>query len=107
MTNIDYAALGQYVREVRTASGIKQGDLAQKVGVHQSWVSSLENGNITTLNLDRLSKIAVVLNISTYKLLVVLGYKPEPHLLSLPQELSAADKETIRRFVDFLSWQQH
>lgn len=50
-------ALGQAVRQRRTALGLSQEELAHRAGLHRTYIGSLERGerNVAFLNLIRLA----------------------------------------------------
>ena len=56
--------LNERIRELRTASGISQVELAEKLGVSKQSVSNWENENIQP-SIEMLSKIADAFNVST------------------------------------------
>ena len=49
---------GKKLREIRLSKGISQEDLAEKAGLHRTYVSSVERGerNISLVNIGRLAK---------------------------------------------------
>jgi transcriptional regulator with XRE-family HTH domain len=51
-------ALGQVVRALRVEQELTQGALAEKAGIHFTWVSHIESGRVnpTISNLTRLSE---------------------------------------------------
>lgn len=60
---------GSYLKEVRKIQGLSQEELAEKVGVHRTYVGMIERGekNITLLNILKISK---ALNIPPQNLLM-------------------------------------
>ena len=56
--------LNERLRELRTASGMSQVDLAEKLGVSKQSVSNWENDNIQP-SIDMLLKISRTFNVST------------------------------------------
>jgi len=64
------ADLGVAVREFRTAAGLTQAELAHQAGVHRSYLSALENGNVSeqlerVVDLLRRLGVHISLNSST------------------------------------------
>jgi transcriptional regulator with XRE-family HTH domain len=51
-------AFGQAVRDTRNERGLSQEALAERAGLHRTYVSSLELGqrNVSLLNIERLAK---------------------------------------------------
>lgn len=58
---------GDRVRELRVAQGLSQEVLAQKAGLHRTYIGGIERGerNISLLNIH---KIAIALNLSVLDL---------------------------------------
>lgn len=50
--------LGKKVREIRLKKAMSQGDLAKILGVHPTYISSIERGvrNMSVKNIERVSK---------------------------------------------------
>ncbi len=67
-------ALGQVIRERRTALGMSQEDLAQKSGLHRTYVSDVERG-IRNLTVGALWFIASGLGISLRELILQTEHK--------------------------------
>ncbi|MEZ4819968.1 MAG: helix-turn-helix transcriptional regulator [Bdellovibrionota bacterium] len=59
-------ALLNFLKQIRSESGITQVELAKKLGVHQSFVSKYEAGE-RRLDILELKKICEVLNIDFFK----------------------------------------
>lgn len=59
---------GQQVRQARLKQGLSQEELAEKAGVHRTYIGMIERAekNITLLNIE---KLATALNISIVDLL--------------------------------------
>lgn len=54
---------GQAVRKVRLAQGISQEELAERCGLHRTYISDVELGK-RNLSLENIERIAVSLNTS-------------------------------------------
>ncbi len=56
--NRDLKRFGQRVRELRQASGLSQEALAERSGLHRTYVGSIERGerNVGVLNILKLSR---------------------------------------------------
>ena len=50
---------GKKVKELRKKRGMSQGDIANKIGVHPSYISQIERGvqNVSLRGMERLAKI--------------------------------------------------
>lgn len=63
----DREAFGQHVRSIRQAKGLSQEELADRAGVHRTYVSSLERGQ-RNVGLDNIHAIARALGVDPAKL---------------------------------------
>lgn len=94
-------AIGHRIRIAREAAGVKQKDLADKIGESQSKVSNWENG-LNRPNADQLALIAQVLNVDGNYLLG-LSERPfieaayEGKLAELPDE----ERQEIEDYIEF------
>src|SRR4051794_21326527 len=70
----DLAALGQFVRERRTALNLTQTQLAERLGWKQMRVSVLEHGKYGMPSLRVLAALAVALELSLLDLINACGY---------------------------------
>ena len=57
-------AIGEVIRELREARGMRQGDLADKAGMSKQLLYKYESNIITNVPSDRLESIARALNVS-------------------------------------------
>jgi transcriptional regulator with XRE-family HTH domain len=55
-------SFGQQVKEARERQQMTQGQLAEKVGVHQAYISHIERGSFNT-RIDTMAAIAVALDL--------------------------------------------
>lgn len=62
--------IGKKIKEARTAAGIPQKELAERLGVYQKDISRWENGERTP-SLEVFAKICVILNVSADELLEI------------------------------------
>lgn len=65
---MDYKALGMQIFTYRKLIGMTQADLAQKVGISNSYIGHIERGT-RKMGIDILVKISEVLNVSCDALL--------------------------------------
>lgn len=93
------STLGEYLRLARERAGISQRQLASRVGIHNSYLARLENGEWESPSADVLQRIAEVLEISSTDLLAFIGVKPPEGLPELAPYLRAKyrlDEAAIR-----------
>jgi transcriptional regulator with XRE-family HTH domain len=64
--------LGAAIRRKRTILGISQGELADRAGLHRTYVSDLERG-ARNPSIDSIEKLARALQLSVAKLFEVAG----------------------------------
>ena len=83
------STLGEYLRAARERAGMSQRQLANRVGIHNSYLARLENGETVNPAADLLQRIADVLEISSADLLAFIGVKPPDGLPDLAPYLRA------------------
>jgi transcriptional regulator with XRE-family HTH domain len=83
-----YTEIGSAVKELRTKVGISQKELADKVGLTSSFISQLENNQISP-SLSSFLQICEALRISPSQLLETKKPNPIPWLISSKKLLSA------------------
>ena len=102
---MNLASLGQNIRKYRAKKGMRQEDLAEKVGLSSNYIGSLERGEKIPALLTFI-EIANALEVSADMLLcdiLVSGYHIKNSLLSEKMEkLSSKDKEMIYDVIDTL-----
>jgi transcriptional regulator with XRE-family HTH domain len=81
--------LGEYLRVERARASMSQRQLANRVGIHNSYLARLENGETANPAADLLQRIADVLEISSADLLAFIGVKPPEGLPDLAPYLRA------------------
>ena len=62
---------GDRVRELRTAQGLSQEVLAQKAGLHRTYIGSVERGE-RNISLENILKIASALSVSISSIMIEL-----------------------------------
>ena len=60
---LDYAVIGQRLKEARLAKNYTQEDLAEKIDISVAFLSRVERGN-SHINLKRLNQICALLDVS-------------------------------------------
>ncbi len=83
------STLGEYLRAERERVGMSQRQLANRVGIHNSYMARLENGETANPAADLLQRIADVLEVSSTDLLAFIGVKPPEGLPDLAPYLRA------------------
>ena len=99
------STLGEYLRAVREESGLSQRQLAGRVGIHNSYLARLENGETANPAAELLQRIAEVLEISSTDLLAFIGVKPPEGLPDLAPYLRAKyrmDEAAIREMAEHM-----
>lgn len=99
------STLGEYLRSSREQTGISQRQLAGRVGIHNSYLARLENGETANPSADLLQRIADVLEISSTDLLAFIGVKPPEGLPELAPYLRAKyhmDDTAIREIAEHM-----
>ena len=81
--------LGQLLEARRKARGLSQHGLARAAGINQSTVLRLETGEIAVPSLDKLGRLAQVLDISGADVFALAGYSVSADLPSLRPYLQA------------------
>ena len=75
MVSVNYAAIGQRIKEKRKEAGLNQKELAAKVGLSEASVSKYEHGKVEDATHNMLNKFADVLGVSIAWL---LGLEEKP-----------------------------
>lgn len=107
MENINYELLGKRIRKARKEMGLTQAELGVKVGVSDSHISHIENGN-ARLSFDRLLSILSVLDISPEEVLIEqvdnekASQKYSDVLASRIHALPIRDQRTLAYLIDSL-----
>lgn len=83
------SSLGEYIKTHREAAGISQRQLAQRIGIHHSYLARLESGANDSPAAEVLQRIADVLEISSTDLFAFIGVKPPDGLPELAPYLRA------------------
>ena len=99
------STLGEYLRASRERAGLSQRKLAGRVGIHNSYLARLENGETANPAADLLQRIADVLEISSTDLLAFIGVKPPEGLPELAPYLRAKyrlDETAIRQIAEHM-----
>lgn len=99
------STLAEYLRTERQRAGISQRQLASRVGIHNSYLARLENGETANPAADLVQRIADVLEISSTDLLAFIGVKPPEGLPDLAPYLRAKyhmDASAIREMAEHM-----
>lgn len=93
MVSVNYAAIGQRIKEKRKEAGLNQKELAAKVGLSEASVSKYEHGKVEDATHNMLNKFADVLGVSIAWL---LGLEEKPKESASP--LSTEEKRLVDGF---------
>ncbi len=74
--NLMLLALGQRIRELRTARGYSQESFADKCGVHRTFMGTIERGE-SNLSFQNIAKVATTLGITLSTLFFEIEGKAE------------------------------
>jgi transcriptional regulator with XRE-family HTH domain len=99
------STLAEYLRAAREKAGISQRQLASRVGIHNSYLARLENGETANPSAELLQTIADVLEISSTDLLGFIGVKPPQGLPELAPYLRAKyklDEAAVRELAEHM-----
>jgi transcriptional regulator with XRE-family HTH domain len=97
--------LAEYLKEARERAGISQRQLANRVGIHHSYLARLESGEHDSPSAELLQNIADILEIGSTDLLGFIGVKPPQGLPELAPYLRAKyqmDDAAIRKLTVYM-----
>lgn len=83
--------LGEKIYELRAQHNLSQGDLANELNVSRQSISKWENGN-STPDLDKLTKLAKIFNISLDEL--VNNEETEKNIITTPEQITTTQTKT-------------
>jgi transcriptional regulator with XRE-family HTH domain len=99
------ATLAEYLRAIREQAGISQRQLANRVGIHNSYLARLESGENDSPAAELLQRIADILEVSSTDLMAFIGVKPPQGLPDFAPYLRAKyhlDEEAIREMAEHM-----
>lgn len=76
---VDFSIIGKRIKETRKKKGLTQEQLVEKMGVSIAYLSKVETGKIH-INLERLSQICSILNITEGEILNGVSNHSEKYL---------------------------
>ena len=97
MDTINYARIGQTVKDLRTNAGLTQEKMAEQCGISTSFLGHIERGS-RKLSLETAIKIADCLNVSLDSL-ILDGRSDENMLSSVGAILQKQPKEKQEQFI--------
>lgn len=104
--NIELEILGARIQQLRNESGLKQDEVADRMGCSLSYISKLENGK-ATCNMDRLIKLSNILKCDIGFLLSGTNKGSnqylEPELQNKFRLLSPEEKELICAMMEIMT----
>lgn len=91
--------VGERLRSYRNQNGWSQEELAERAGLHPTYIGQLERGE-KNATLDSISKVAVALNISLSQLFENISLSPNPtnipsQCYSIIQQQPVKDQEAL------------
>ena len=103
---VDFSIIGKRLKEARRKKGLTQEKLAEKMGVSIAYLSKVETGKIH-INLERLSEICHLLNITEGEILNGVSNHSEKYLHSefydLLRNCSPKKQKLIYQIVQVIS----
>lgn len=95
--------LGKFVLDRRAALGIQQAELAQRVGVHATYLSTIETGGKSPSKVEFLERLAkgLELNVEEKDVLFEAARKSR-RTVTLPRNLPLTGYEVVDSFVGYL-----
>lgn len=102
VNEIDYAKIGQRIRQARTALGWQQAELAYRASLNSSYISHIETGQ-TKLSLPTIVKIANALSVSVDSLLCDnLTVSQHVYDQKIAAELLDCDNVELQAFLEII-----
>ena len=102
VNELDYAKIGQRIRQARIARGWQQAELAYRAGLNSSYISHIETGQ-TKLALPTIVKIANALSVSVDELLCDnLRLSRHVYDRRLAEELRDCDNTELQAFLEII-----
>ena len=83
--NVDYAAIGQRIKQVRRSRGLTQERLAEALSVSVGYISQMERG-VTKINLDTLAAVSSCLGCELSELVTGVSVHHGRYLEGIPVE---------------------
>ncbi len=102
LNELDYAKIGQRIRQARIARGWQQAELAYRAGLNSSYMSHIETGQ-TKLSLPTIVKIANALSVSVDALLCD-NLKLSQHVYDqrFAEEFKDCDNTELQAFLEII-----
>ncbi|TCT26496.1 transcriptional regulator [Melghiribacillus thermohalophilus] len=105
--------IGNKIKEVREKKNMSITELARRAGIAKSYLSSIERGIQKNPSIQKLEKIAEVLDIDIHLLInksdeQVPAEGLDPEWIDLAREAmeSGISKEQFKEFLEFSKWQK-
>ena len=95
--------LGKFILDRRTALAMQQAELAQRIGVHATYLSTIETGGKSPSKIDFLERLANGLELNdAAKVELFVAAKKSRRSIALPRNLSLRGYEAVDGFVDYI-----
>ena len=100
--NIDKKVIAQVIQDARRKAGLKQSELAEKIGISEKHLSKIETGKNYPA-LDTFLKILSVLNLTLGDFGFQIIQNNHPGKLYLQKFIDTASKKQLDAYVDMIS----
>lgn len=105
--DIDKKYVAQIIQNARRKAGLKQSELAEKVGISEKHLSKIETGKNYPA-LDNFFKIIEALNLSLYDFGLVTSSNTYPKKLFLQKIINTSNEKQLDVYADIInSLQKH
>lgn len=95
--------LGKFILDRRTALAMQQAELAQRIGVHATYLSTIETGGKSPSKIEFLERLANGLELSeAAKVELFVAARKSRRSIALPRTLSLSGYEAVDGFVDYI-----
>lgn len=102
---VDFSIIGKRIKEERKKKGLTQEELVEQMGVSVAYLSKVETGKIH-INLERLSQICAILNITEGQILNGTSHYSERYLNTefhlLLKKCSAKQQKLAYKILEFI-----
>lgn len=108
MDRADRQKVGRMIKLARFQQGMTQADLAEKLGLSVASVSEYERGNRPRFTRGTAMALEEALGITDRRLLIALGFEPEPPAATGRHTLSYGGEElgplAERQVLEYIDW---
>ncbi len=102
MSEIDYKAIGQRIKEARKAMGLTQEQASELCDITPSFYGNIERGD-KKMSLETLARISEGLSVSTDRLIFGRTENPEEYVLKFLSRIrEQGDEGQYRKYMDIM-----